>query len=66
MTYEYEYPNQNTNYTFGNGPLVDFGAVVLPNNFKGLTSVFLTITANQNDVVGVNILLDDVCVSVQK
>ena len=62
--YEYEYPNQNTNATFGTGPLTNFGTVEFPNDFTGLTEVFITQTAVQNGVVGVNTLLDDVCITI--
>lgn len=66
VVYEYEYANQNTNFTFGDGPLVDFGRAVLPKNFAGLTEVFLTLTSVQNGVAaeGVNILLDNVCLTI--
>ena len=65
MTYEYEYPNQNTK--LGPGvPLATFGTVTFPKNFKGLTEVFISLTSVQNDVDGVDPLLDDVCLSIQK
>lgn len=66
VVYEYEYPNQNTSFSFGDGPLVDFGRVVLPKNFAGLTEVFLTLTSVQNGVDEglVNILLDNVCLTI--
>lgn len=60
VTYEYEYPNQE----IGN-PLATFGTVTFPDNFKGLTEVFISLTAVQNDVIGVDPLLDDVCLSIQ-
>ena len=63
VTYEYEYPNQNTNYS-PIGPPTPFGDVTLPKTFTGLTEVILTLTAVQNDVIGVNILLDNVCATV--
>ncbi|KAL2047484.1 hypothetical protein ABVK25_011468 [Lepraria finkii] len=63
VTYEYEYPNQNTNSS-PIGPPTPFGDVTLPKTFTGLTEVFLTLTDVQNGVLGVNILLDNVCVTV--
>ncbi len=62
VTYEYEYPNQDTS---GTGPLATFGTVTFPNNFHGLSEVFISLTAVQNAVDGVNPLLDDVCLSIQ-
>ena len=64
VTYEYEYPNQDTNSS-PIGPPTPFGDVTLPKTFTGLTEVFLTLTDVQNDVIGVNILLDNVCVTVK-
>lgn len=63
VTYEYEYPNQDTNYS-PIGPPTPFGTVTLPTSFTDLTEVFLTLTDVQNGVLGVNILLDNVCVTV--
>jgi len=63
VTYEYEYPNQNTNP--GTGPLATFGTVTFPKNFDGLTEVFISLTQVQNDVLGVDPLLDNVCLSIQ-
>ena len=62
VVYQYEYPNQNTNQ---GAPLTPFGTVTLPTNFNGLTEVFISLTSVQNDVEGVNTLLDDVCLSIQ-
>lgn len=62
VTFEYEYPNQDTN---PNAPLTPFGTVTFPKNFKGLSEVFISLTAVQNDVNGVDPLLDDVCLSIQ-
>ena len=64
VTYEYEYPNQNTNPGPGS-PLATFGTVTFPDNFKGLSEVFISLTAVQNDVDGVDPLLDNVCLSIQ-
>lgn len=64
VTYEYEYPNQNTN-PGSNSSLATFGTVTFPKNFNGLSEVFISLSAVQNDVVGVNPLLDDVCLSIQ-
>lgn len=64
VTYEYEYPNQNTNPGPG-VPLATFGTVTFPKNFKGLSEVFISITSVQNNVIGVDPLLDDVCLSIQ-
>ena len=64
VTYEYQYPNQNTNPGPGT-PLTTFGTVTFPNNFKGLQEVFISLTQVQNDIVGANPLLDNVCLSIQ-
>lgn len=64
VVYQYEYPNQNTN-PGPSTPLADFGKVTLPNDFTGLTEVFISLTSVQNGVIGVNTLLDDVCVSIK-
>ena len=61
--YEYEYPNQITNPGPGT-PVTPFGRVTLPGNFKGLDEVFMTTTNVQNGVIGVDLLLDDVCLSI--
>lgn len=64
VTYEYEYPNQDTNPASGTS-LATFGTITFPKNFKGLTEVFISLTAVQNDVLGVDPLIDDVCLSIE-
>ncbi|KAL6713325.1 hypothetical protein ACLMJK_008790 [Lecanora helva] len=60
VTFEYEYPNQDPGEA-----VATFGTVVFPKGFKGLSEVFVTLTQVQGDVVGTNILVDDVCLSIQ-
>ena len=63
VTYEYEYANQDISEMDGSAV---FGTVTFPKGWGGLEEVFMTNTAVQNGVSGANILLDDVCVGVQK
>ncbi len=59
VTYEYEYPKQEI------GQIASFGTVTFPKSFHGLSEVFISLTQVQNDVIGVNTLLDNVCLSSQ-